>query len=82
MVQPDGAAGRLRGSGADAEQAEVVVVVPGAVGGAEEGGVRAWLAGDDAESEGTFVEADRLLEITHEEDGVVQASNRDGPGGG
>ena len=72
MVEP-GVFGTVgRASGADLEQAEVVVV--GRAGSAQEGGP----AGDlqpHLEAEGGRVEVDGPLETVHVEDGVVQAAD-------
>ena len=62
--------------GADAEEAEVVVVV--AVRQAQEGRPGAGLAGGDLHPEDGRVEVDRPLEVGDEEDGVVEPDCGDG----
>jgi hypothetical protein len=71
MVEADRAAPLRAAIGADAEEAEVVMV-PRA-GQSEEGGVGAWFAGDDLHAEQVGVEAQRPLEVGDEQHGVVEA---------
>ena len=67
---------RRRGSlRADAEEAEVVVVLPERE--SQERRRRAGLAGGDLHAEGTGVEVDRALEVRDEQDGVVEPDGGD-----
>ena len=76
VVEADGTAALGAAGGADAEQAEVVVVAR--AGQAQEGGVGPGFAGDDVHAEDVGVEGQRPVEVGDEQDGVVEADGRDG----
>ena len=78
VVQPDRAARGARRLRPDREQAEVVVVV--ATARAHEDGLAAELAGDDLEAEDAAVELGGPGGVADEQDGVVEAGDRDAHG--
>ena len=65
-------------AGLNAEEAEVVVVAR--AGESQEGGVGAWFACHDLHVEGLLVEGEALLEVGHEQHGVVETDGFDGHG--
>ena len=74
VVEADRAASPGFVGGADAEQAEVVVVL--GAGQSQERCVGAWFAGDDIHAEDVGVEAHRAVEVGDEQDGVIEANRR------
>ena len=75
VVEPDRAARRPRRVCAHGEEAEVVVVL--AAGRTQEDRTTAERALDDLEAEDPAVELRRPRRVTHVQDGVVEASDRD-----